>query len=110
MLEPIFKSKSFCLILSNLQSAEKDLLEYYLHSEGADVHVWDPYFGNPSFNPGQIFLTKYSEHCLHPWKEWAIPTSIIGRLSEEEKLKAKEAYLTSFWDLEKILYHSIYPI
>jgi CheY-like chemotaxis protein len=101
MLEPIFKSKSFCLILSNLQSAEKKLLEFSLESEGADVQYWDPYFGNPSFNPGQIFLTNYSKYCLHTWKEWAIPTSIIGRLSEEEKSRAREAYLTSFWDLEK---------
>ncbi|MCB1177767.1 MAG: hypothetical protein KDK36_09330 [Leptospiraceae bacterium] len=101
MLENIFVNKPHCILLHNLDSKERDLLEFSLMSLDANIVKWDPAYGSTVFHPGEVVLAPFSDGSIGTWKDWSLPTSIIGRLSEDDRTFTLKNSISSFWDLEK---------
>lgn len=99
----LYSKYPFVIIAKGLEPPEWDLLNYYLRTQNVEIYYWERGRPEPYLHPNQILLTsEFSEHSLKMSYEWALPLSVIGRLSENETEFMFSKFVTSFWNVEKI--------
>jgi len=106
----IYTQLPYILIAKGLSSEEWDLLNYFLKTLRVEIIYWDSSRGEPYLHPSQILLTsEFSQNSLRMGFDWALPISVLGRLSPDEREALVQKRVVSFWDLNEINIFSSLP-
>jgi CheY-like chemotaxis protein len=90
------------VFLVNCSSEEKQFLVSLAKLLKGEIVYYDKAFSMESLKRNQIlFIDSYENSLLIELLTWSIQVQVVGRMQPSEKIKADNAGLVSYWDLEK---------